>query len=310
MLGVAVAHADQLRLANGDLITGELVSHENGVIRFKSPILGTLELKDTAASIVADSPKEKQKAKDSSGEVGLGKPIGPGSKWRSKVDVGLNWQNGSKEKRDVNLRFESQRQAGSSQYRVQSRYLLSETNGTKSADSRTAGLRWRRDLNKHWFSQTHTTYSDDDVRGIDLNLDQNVGLGYRLLASDRAKANFGAGVTVQYRHAAGLDEGVAKFGELFQDLVWRFHDRFEFSQEASALFSPDERPLGVMSQVPGAVVPADVPNYRLSFESVLRGKLTESMSVNLRFEYAFDNAIVNRNARADQRISTSLGYAF
>jgi putative salt-induced outer membrane protein YdiY len=316
IFGPGVAHADQLRLSNGDVISGELVSHEDGMIRFNSPILGVLELCENDASIMAEIPEEKRGKgrRDSSSsdsdtdENGISSI--PGRQWRSKLDVGLNWQNGSKDKRDVSIRFESERQAGNSHYRIQSRYLLSETNGTKSADTRSAGLRWRRDFNERWFSQTHTVYSDDDVREIDLNLDQNVGLGYRLLAGDRAKANLGAGVTLQYRHAAGLDEGLAKFGEFFQDLVWRFHERFEFSQEASALFSPDERPVGIMSQIPGVVVPEDVANYRLAFESVLRGKLTETMSVNLRFEYAFDNAIANRDARADQRVTTSLGYVF
>jgi putative salt-induced outer membrane protein YdiY len=231
-----------------------------------------------------------------------------GTNWRSKIDVGFNWQNGSKDKQDVSLRFESRRKIGKSDYRFQTRYLLAKTNGTTSADSLDAGLRWRRDFNDRWFTQTNTTYYDDGVREIDLNVDQNAGFGYRILTGDLAKANLGAGVTVQYRQAAGVDEGVAKFGEFFQDLVWRFHDRFEFSQEASARFSPDERPLGLPSS--GTQVASGVPNYRLVFESVVRGQITETMTVNLRYEFKFDNAIANRDARADQRITTGLGYAF
>lgn len=316
ILGAAVAHADQLRLSNGDVISGKLLSHADGVIRFNSPVLGTLELKETDASIVTQVSDEEraEKGRGRSSAVGAGKGPGeqskPANRWLSKVDIGLNWQSGSKEKRDFSARFDSERQLGRSHYRIQSRYLLSETNGTKSTDSRYAGLRWRRDLNQRWFSQTHTSYFDDDVREIDLNLDQNVGVGYRLLVDERAKANFGTGVTIQYRHAAGIDEGVAKFGEFFQDFAWRFHERFEFSQEASALFSPDKRPIGIDSLVPGAILPEDVLNYRVAFESVLRGQLTESLSLNLRYEYRFDNAIANRDARVDQRITTGLGYAF
>lgn len=314
IIGAAVSHADQLRLSNGDVITGELVSHEDGVIRFNSPVLGTLELNEAAASIVTEASKETPAASGgtpspaASTGADEGKKSKAASKWLSKVDVGFNWQNGSKDKQDVSVRFESRRKFDKSDLRFQTRYLLSKTNGTTSADSLDAGLRWRRDFNERWFSQTNTTYYDDGVREIDLNVDQNVGFGYRLLTSDRAKANFGAGVTVQYRHASGIDEGVAKFGEFFQDLVWRFHERFEFSQEASALFSPDERPLGLPSS--GMRVSTGVSNYRLIFESVLRGQLTETMTVNLRYEYKFDNAIANRDARADQRITTGLGYAF
>lgn len=317
ILGVACASADELRLANGDVLRGKLVSQEEGRIRFASPVLGVIDVAESSAKVVRGSTDPESAtsgdahAPNTGGELSIGDgKLAAGSNWRSKVDVGFNWQDGSKEKQDISLRFESRRKLGRSDYRIQARYLFSETNGTTSADSRDAGLRWRRDFNERWFSQTNTTYSDDAVREIDLNVDQNVGFGYRLLTSERAKANFGAGVTVQYRHAAGADEGVAKFGEFFQDLVWRFNERFEFAQEASALYSPDDRPLGAPTGPPGMIVLSDVPNYRISFESVLRGYLTTTLSLNLRFEYEFDNAIANRDARADQRISTSLGYAF
>ena len=54
----------------------------------------------------------------------------------------------------------------------------------------------------------------------------------------------------------------------------------------------------------------DVPNYRVTFNSVLRGRVTDSVTVNLRYEYELDNAIADRDARVDQRVTTSLGYIF
>lgn len=277
-----------------------------------------LEIKETEASIATEKPKEAAKvaaksraqSKSDDEEVDLRTPAKPVSRWNSRISVGFNWQDGGKQQRDINLRFESERKLGRSQYRVQSRYRLTATNGTTSADRRDAGLRWRREFDERWFTQTNTTYFDDDVREIDLNLDQNVGVGYRVFAGDRAKASVGAGVTVQYRDAEGAESGIAKFGEFFQDLLVRFNDRIELAQEASALFSPDDRPLGATAMNPSNVVPDDVANYRILFNSVLRGRVTESVTVNLRYEYEFDNAILNRNARADQRVTTSLGYVF
>ena len=38
--------------------------------------------------------------------------------------------------------------------------------------------------------------------------------------------------------------------------------------------------------------------------------MTERFSLNLRFEYEFDNAILDPKAKVDQRITTSLGYGF
>lgn len=321
-LGFSQVRADHLRLANGDVISGQLVSQVDGVIRFSSPILGVLELKESEASVVAkndkeqSAPKEKRVAKSrpqSDGgdeDVDINGTSTPGGKWRSKVSFGFNWQDGKKQQRDINLRFEADRKSGPNQYRFQTRYRFTDTNGTMNADRRDAGVRWRREFDERWFSQTNTTYFDDNVREIDLNIDQNVGVGYKLIKSDRAKASVGAGVTVQYREAAGIKDGIAKFGEFFQDLVFRLNDRVEFAQEAAALFSPDDRPLGTLSSGPMVVVPKDVANYRVTFQSVLRGRVTESVTVNLRYEYEFDNAVINRDARADQRVSTSLGYVF
>lgn len=318
LCGIACARADRLHLANGDVLSGEVVAQADGIIRFVSPILGVLEIKETEASIVVAEPQEDAKVaakpraqgKGDDEDVEIRDHAMPGSRWNSRISVGFNWQDGGKQQRDVNLRFESERKLGHSQYRVQARYRLTATNGTTNADRRDAGLRWRREFDERWFTQTNTTYFDDNVREIDLNLDQNVGVGYRLLTGDRARASVGAGVTVQYRDADGAETGVAKFGEFFQDLLVRFNDRIELAQEAAALFSPDDRPLGATAMNPSNVVPEDVANYRILFNSVLRGRVTDSITVNLRYEYEFDNAIVNRNARTDQRVTTSLGYVF
>ncbi|HUG12091.1 MAG TPA: DUF481 domain-containing protein [Opitutaceae bacterium] len=320
IVAIACANADELRLANGDVLKGQLVSIANGRIEFLSPVLGTIQVDSsqatvststevtTAATPVPTAAPTGSAAKADKPKQASGDPRN--SRWRSKVDLGFNWQDGRKSRQDVNVRYEGERNIGRNNYRLQARYVFSESNGTTSADRRDAGLRWRHEVNDRWFSQAQTTYLDDAVKHIDLNFDQNVGMGYRWLKRDHAKANVGAGMTLQYRDAAGIDNNFSEFAVLFQDLVWRFHERFEFAQEAGALYSPKGQPLNPTSVGNVQYTAADVPNYKFTFQSVLRGKVTESMSVNLRYEYEFDNAVLNRDARSDQRISTSLGYMF
>ena len=48
----------------------------------------------------------------------------------------------------------------------------------------------------------------------------------------------------------------------------------------------------------------------MRFNSTLQGKVTERVSVNLRFEYELDNAIQIEDARETQRLTSSIGYAF
>ena len=320
LVAIVCANADELRLANGDVLKGQLVSIENGHIEFLSPVLGTIRVDSSQATVSTatevTAPAVAVPAAVSSGpEAKAGKPTAVAgdlkdAPWRSRIDLGFNWQDGRKSRQDVNVRYEGERTVGRNNYRLQARYVFSKTEGTTSANRRDAGLRWRHEVNDRWFSQSQTTYLDDAVKAIELNFDQNVGMGYRWLNRDHTKANVGTGMTLQYRDAAGIESGFSEFAVLFQDLVWRFNDRFEFAQEAGALYSPKGRPLNPTS--PGYVEfdNSDVPNYKFTFQSVLRGQLTESMSVNLRYEYEFDNAVLNPDARSDQRISTSLGYVF
>ena len=51
-------------------------------------------------------------------------------------------------------------------------------------------------------------------------------------------------------------------------------------------------------------------NYKLQFDAALQGRFTDRLSLNLRFEHEFDNSVVKQDARTDQRITSSLGYAF
>jgi putative salt-induced outer membrane protein YdiY len=51
-------------------------------------------------------------------------------------------------------------------------------------------------------------------------------------------------------------------------------------------------------------------NYKLRFNTTLQGKVSERISMNIRYEYEFDSAVFVRDAEYDQRITSSLAYAF
>ncbi|MCB1103627.1 MAG: DUF481 domain-containing protein [Cephaloticoccus sp.] len=54
----------------------------------------------------------------------------------------------------------------------------------------------------------------------------------------------------------------------------------------------------------------EADNYKVRFNSTLQGKMSERISLNLRYEFEYDNAVLNKEARSDQRITSSVGYAF
>ena len=54
----------------------------------------------------------------------------------------------------------------------------------------------------------------------------------------------------------------------------------------------------------------DERDYDYKFHTSLQGKISKHLSLNLHFEYEFDNAILDPNARGSQRVTTTLGYGF
>ena len=103
--------------------------------------------------------------------------------------------------------------------------------------------------------------------------------------------------------------GFSTLVELFQDYQYKINGRITLLQNAVAQYTPDSQTRFItVSNQPTAV--EGVTNYKLRFNTTLQGKLSKQFSMNLRYEYEFDNAVANKNARSDQRITSSVGYAF
>ena len=93
-----------------------------------------------------------------------------------------------------------------------------------------------------------------------------------------------------------------------RDSAW--NDRVKLTQESSLQFS--DRAPAIARNLPGSTVVADAPDgtYRLKLNTTLQTKMTDQVSLNLRYEYDFDRSIVEPELRADSRLTTSLVYAW
>lgn len=357
------ASGAQLILRNGDRITGEVVSRENGRITFRSPLIGEIVVAEVDAAVdelagvsesttgpivdslaglppaqpTADSPssatttpakppaavaakaaspppaatkaapapepapKPSPAAKPAAASVAKSEPAAKPSRppWRGKVEFGFKQQSGRSDRVDFDVRADAQRSLGRNSYRANTRVLYAKSNDRIISDRQEGSFRWRRDFSKTIFSQSLTTYYSDDVKSIDHNYEQNIGFGYRVLDRPAHIVNAGLGLTGQYRQTVNATNEGYVLGEFFEDYTYKINGRFTLTQDFLAQWSSK-----AASNNPAA------QNYKFRFNAALQGRVTTKLSVNLRFEYEFDNAIANRNARTDQRISSSLGYAF
>lgn len=327
---------DELRFPNGDRISGKVVSQEGGKIRFVSEMLGELEIPATGVEVALDVPDTPVEAlaglpptKEPPAKV-VAKPppqeqpaqvrpppppaVTPAalakdkSRWKGRVEAGFVQQTGRSDRTDISLRADAERKVGRNQFRLEGRFLYAESAGAETNDRRDGLFRWRHDLTDRMFTQAQTSAYTDEVKRVDVNAEQNFGLGYKVFQRERHILNVGAGLTGQYRESAESVDGWAYLVEAFQDYTWRINGRITISQNASAFYSPPE--LGSRNIASSAANPNSLGNYRLRFNSTLQGKVTDRISMNLRYEFEHDATIPNPALRDDQRISSSIGYAF
>lgn len=314
--------ANEIRFKNGDRLTGTVVEQTTEFIRFRHATLGevriataeaeVVELPDTPVESLAGLPPQTEPARPAP----VVRPATPPalqpapraasaarpdpSRWRGKIEFGFKQESGATESVDFSLRGDTERKIGRNQYRATGRLLYGEKNDRKSADRYDATFRWRRDFEGDFFSQALTTYLSDQIKAIDASYEQNIGVGYRVLNRDRHIVNAGVGATGQYRQAVGSDPNVQLLAEFFEDYTYKINGRFTLTQNSLLQWSDEETgPIADGRQ-----------NYKLQFDAALQGRFTDRLSLNLRFEHEFDNSVVKRDARTDQRITSSLGYAF
>lgn len=315
------AGATELHLQNGDKITGEVTRRAEGKIYFQSPVLGALIVNETDAVVieVPETPVESLAGLPPSIEqvkLREADPQRPAPKkssepkWKGKLEFGYQTQSGRSNVLNYSARGEAERTKGVNNYRFSARYLYGETSDVVTTDRQDASFRWRHEISERVFGQTLSSYTSDRVKGIDINVEQNAGLGYKFIQRERQKGSVGAGVTMQYREAEGIEKGMTYLGEFFQDYTYKLNGRLTFLQDFNALYSPDGRARSITNLATGLPLDEEAQNFKLRFNGTLQGKLSEHISLNLRYEYEYDNAILDKSERTDRRVTSSLGYSF
>lgn len=317
------ASADTWILANGDRLTGRLVTETDAAIEIEHPQLGRLvlaraqlqgavtEQAEEAVTAANPAPAAPSAAPASSGAPTGAVAAAAGTRlgWKRQLELGYTMQEGAKSKQDISVRGQVELRRGANSFRGTARALRSEAQGVVTLDRHEADFRWRRDFSRRLFAQSLTTYAADDVRRIDLSLEQQLGGGYRIVDGDRQTMNVGLGAVLQRLAREGFDDQTALLGSFFQDYAFTLNDRLKLAQEAS-VFVADSASLaarGGRTVVTGA--PAD-GNYRLKFNTTLQSKMTDQVSLNLRYEYDYDRSLPDPDLRADSRLTTSLGYTW
>lgn len=322
------ASAVELKLSNGDLITGSLISQTAESITFKSPILGEFTVSTKDARILKPSESAVPEVESLAGLPPSqeapqttrkpGSPKGADTEteatgappWEGKLEFGFRQQQGRRDAINFDVRASLKRSLEIDSFAADARLLYGEQDERTINNRYDGSFRWRRELSERTFAQTLTSFTRDELKNINQNWEQNIGAGIRLMKTEDHTFNVGGGLTGQYRDSSDVESGFFTLVELFQDYQYQINGRLTFLQKAVAQYSPNSQTRFVtVANQPTAAIPGET-NYKVRFNSTLQGKISQHLSLNLRFEYEFDNAVANSDARIDQRITSSIGYAF
>ncbi|MBA4137918.1 MAG: hypothetical protein C0518_11420 [Opitutus sp.] len=309
------AHGATWVLVNGDRLNGKLVKETDAAIEIEHPQLGRMTIPRTGLqgattdSTLAVAQVSAAPLPSSGTPAAKATPtVASRPQWTRQIEFGLVMQEGAKTTRDLSLRGQVEGRLGSNSLRGTARVLRSESEGVVTRNRDEADFRWRHDFNRRTFAQALTNYNADDIRNIDYSIEQQLGGGYRLVDRERQKMNVGLGAVFQWQARKGYDDNAVLLGSLFQDYAFSWNDRFKVTQESSLQFA-DEPPAILRNSATPASAPSD-GNYRFKFNTALQSKMTDQVSLNLRFEYDYDHSISEPVLRSDSRLTTSLGYAW
>jgi putative salt-induced outer membrane protein YdiY len=300
-------------LANGDRLTGNLVRETDGAVEIEHPQLGRLTIARAALQGSVTETAKAPASRPAEGSGGGATPTASTStrtrpQWARKIEFGFVMQEGAKSQRDLTARGEVEGRLGAHSLRGTARVVRSESQGVLTKSREEADFRWRRDFNRRTFAQALTTYGSDDLRNIDYTVEQQLGGGYRILDGARQKMNLGVGAVLQRQSRKGYEDETALLGSAFQDYAFSWNNRFKLTQESSVQYA-DDAPAILRGSTTPATAPTD-GNYRFRFNTTLESKMTDQVSLNLRYEYDYDHSIPERALRSDSRLTTSLGYAW
>jgi hypothetical protein len=235
-------------------------------------------------------------------------PITP---WTGKVEFGYdNFVSNDVRSVSTTFRAEAERTSRKDAFLFAAKFFYSLSNGLLAAEQRNAEARWRHDLSVRFFTQSDNTYDSDELRKIRYNYQENQDVGYKVFTTVRQAVDVGVGVTGQELDAIGIEQGFNFLGNVFQDYTYRIHGRYTLKEDFSARYSPVQRErFGFVGDtaVPETGTERD---YDYKFHTTLQGKISKHLSLNIHFEYEFENAVLDPNARGSQRITTTLGYGF
>lgn len=313
------AAADEVKMKNGDRISGTIVKMENGSLIVQTAYAGELRIKwDQVAGLVSDKPIAVQcsdglikgtaqqcpvgqvvvQSGDGKSEIVLADVQAINPKDMSKLDIkgGINvsaWSkrgNTHKDSYDILADLVFEWEVNRVNLHVESHYT--EDKGTTTEENSIGVIEYDRFISEKVYAFANFQAQQDKFKDINLRTATGLGLGYQFLATDRTNLSFELGPNYVYE-----DGEIRGKRDWF---AWRWQFVFDYWLWPSIVqFYHNDW---------GLVRMDDSEQYFLATYTGLKFPLGMGFDARVQFDYMWDNNPEPGKEKYDQRTMLLFGY--
>ncbi|WPJ98194.1 DUF481 domain-containing protein [Coraliomargarita algicola] len=218
--------------------------------------------------------------------------------WSGNVRLGVNLSRGDSRwaQSYATGKLEIKPKQSLNYYRFSGSYTYRQTeraNGTeyKSTDKYDGEFLYRRTFWDNWFVQNAMGYRADQIKGIDREAQELVGIGYRYKPTSQFDILFGGGGGVEELDANYEDtrSGLNSLVNVFQEATWSPLKRTSLVQKFNYYWNPD-----------------DTDQFNYVFSAAIRVRLTDLLGFEFSYNKSFDNDVGDGNAQDDTQWRNAL----
>ena len=231
--------------------------------------------------------------------------------WKNKVDLGFFNQRAEKDEQSLTIGLLTEKRKEKHQTRLQLTYEYAKSTlirttidpltgdpkreriTTKTRDRIRGNARYRYDYVKSFFAQTDTRYQRALVSNIFHEVDELLGIGYRWIDTDRLEGTITPSVGFGYRDIVPDEPSWEWLASLQQDLTLTLTERVKISEESILTYAPSE-----------------TGDITVNFKAGLENKLNQRLSLNLSYDFTYDERKEPDKGRTRNSIKLTLGAAF
>ncbi|MDQ8195557.1 DUF481 domain-containing protein [Coraliomargarita sp. SDUM461004] len=211
--------------------------------------------------------------------------------WSGSIRLGVNVSQGDTKWAEsyANGKLEIDPKQSPNYYRISGSYTFRETERSdgsqyRSTDKYDAEFTYRRTFWNDWFVQNALGYRADQIKGIDREAQETVGVGYHYKPSDTFNILLGGGGGIEEFDADYEDTraGLNPLANIFQEATWKPFKRTSFVQKFNYYWNPENS-----------------EQFNYVFTAAIRVRMTDLLGLEFSYNKSFDNDVGTGSAQDD-----------